>query len=119
MAEPTRDEEREERIMMEIVVDAYGPEEQAMGWYYYLEENIEFPFKATAQLRNTDGATVPKEVNVVGLASDEEGITGKDFLLDIEAGEYINTIAFSKLSRIKASPQTKEVFAVWNYWIGR
>jgi hypothetical protein len=31
MERPTRDEEREERITMEIVVDAYGPEEQAMG----------------------------------------------------------------------------------------
>ena len=29
-----RDEEREQRITMEIVVDAYTPEEQAMGWYY-------------------------------------------------------------------------------------
>ena len=27
-------------------MDAYGPEEQAMGWYYYLEDKIRFPFKA-------------------------------------------------------------------------
>jgi hypothetical protein len=27
-------------------VDAYGPEEQAMGWYYYLENKIHFPFQA-------------------------------------------------------------------------
>ena len=27
---------REERIEMEVVVDAYGPEERAMGWYCYL-----------------------------------------------------------------------------------
>ncbi len=32
-----RDEEREHRIAMEVVVDAYGPEEQALGWYYYLD----------------------------------------------------------------------------------
>ena len=32
---------REERIHNEIIVDAYGPEEQALGWYYYLE-NREF-----------------------------------------------------------------------------
>ena len=44
MAEAERDEAREERIMMEIVVDAYGPEEQAMGWYYYLEGQLQFPF---------------------------------------------------------------------------
>jgi hypothetical protein len=32
MRRPPRDEEREQRITMEIIVDAYGPEEQAMGW---------------------------------------------------------------------------------------
>ena len=31
MTRQTEDEEREERINMEIIVDAYGPEEQAMG----------------------------------------------------------------------------------------
>jgi len=30
---PRRDEERENRITMDIIVDAYGPEEHAMGWY--------------------------------------------------------------------------------------
>jgi hypothetical protein len=27
-----KDATREERILMEAVVDAYGPEERAMGW---------------------------------------------------------------------------------------
>lgn len=31
---------------MEIIVDAYGPEEQALGWYYYLEGTLQFPFTA-------------------------------------------------------------------------
>jgi hypothetical protein len=31
MKEPPRDEEREQRITMEIIVDAYTPQEQAMG----------------------------------------------------------------------------------------
>jgi hypothetical protein len=46
MAKPKRDPVREERIHEEIIVDAYGPEEQAMGWYYYLEDKIHFPFQA-------------------------------------------------------------------------
>ena len=50
MARVTRDEEREERIMMEVVVDAYGPEERAMGWYYYLQDTMQFPFTATCTL---------------------------------------------------------------------
>ncbi len=32
MTRPAKDDEREERIHMEIIVDAYGPEEQALGW---------------------------------------------------------------------------------------
>src|ERR1035438_7700048 len=39
-----RDQVREDRIHNEAIVDAYGPEEQALGWYYYLENNIKFPF---------------------------------------------------------------------------
>ena len=31
---------------MEAVVDAFGPEERAMGWYYYLDDKIYFPFSA-------------------------------------------------------------------------
>jgi hypothetical protein len=46
MAPVKRDEKREHRITMEIVVDAYGPEEQAMGWYYYLDDRMQFPFEA-------------------------------------------------------------------------
>jgi hypothetical protein len=46
MANLEQDAEREERITMEIVVDAYGPEEQAMGWYYYLQDTMQFPFTA-------------------------------------------------------------------------
>jgi len=39
--------EREHRISMEIIVDAYNEYEQALGWYYYLKDNLQFPFTAT------------------------------------------------------------------------
>ena len=45
MPEVVENPEREQRITMEIIVDAYGPEEQAMGWYYYLQDTIAFPFE--------------------------------------------------------------------------
>ena len=38
------DEVRERRITMEAVVDAYNEEERAVGWYYYLEGKLNFPF---------------------------------------------------------------------------
>ena len=46
MSKPRKNHVREERIHNEVIVDAYGPEEQAMGWYYYLENKIKFPFSA-------------------------------------------------------------------------
>jgi Calcium binding len=46
MAKPKRDPLREDRIHDEAIVDAYGPEEQAMGWYCYLENKLRFPFPA-------------------------------------------------------------------------
>ncbi len=51
MERSSRDEEREERIHNEIIVDAYGPEEQAMGWYYYLEDKLCFPFRGPVYCR--------------------------------------------------------------------
>ena len=41
-----KNEEREHRIDYEAVVDAYDEIERAMGWYYYLEGKITFPFEA-------------------------------------------------------------------------
>jgi hypothetical protein len=35
MTKVKRDEVRENRIADEIIVDAYGEDEQAMGWYNY------------------------------------------------------------------------------------
>src|SRR5437762_10448851 len=46
MAKSKRDPVREARIQDEAIVDAYGPEEQAMGWYYYLKDKIGFPSQA-------------------------------------------------------------------------
>jgi len=45
MKRPKRDPVREDRIYNEAIVDA-RPEEQAMGWYYYLERRVTFPFRA-------------------------------------------------------------------------
>jgi len=48
---PRQNKNREKRIMMEIIVDAYGPEEQSMGWYYYLQEKLQFPFTAICNVK--------------------------------------------------------------------
>ena len=68
-----KDEAREERIRDEIVVDAYGAEEQALGWYYYLEEKLTFPFRARCICRRTvSPLEVGEEVCVVGMPPEED-----------------------------------------------
>jgi len=69
---PRLDEKREERITNEIIVDAYGPEEQAMG-YYYLENQVQFPFTATCiKKRLISPLRVKDEVEVMGMPSEDE-----------------------------------------------
>ena len=73
MPQKRRNKSREERIMMEIIVGAYGSEEQAMGWYCYLDEKLDFPFlaKCIAE-RATSPLCKGAEVQVVGMAPEEE-----------------------------------------------
>jgi hypothetical protein len=67
------DERREERITMEIIVDAYGPEEQAMSWYYYLDNHLHFPFSATCtKKRAVSPLQVTDKVDVIGLPPEDE-----------------------------------------------
>jgi Calcium binding len=46
MKKTAKDPIREDRIHQEAIVDAYGSEEKAMSWYYYLESKLTFPFYA-------------------------------------------------------------------------
>jgi len=64
---------REKRISMEIVVDAYDAWEQAMGWYYYLQDTLHFPFPATCiKKRAVSPLKVGEQVEVVGMPPEEE-----------------------------------------------
>ena len=46
-AKPEKDEVREERIRMEVIVDTYNNEdERALGWYYYLQDRLSEPIRA-------------------------------------------------------------------------
>src|SRR5258707_12025407 len=64
---------RERRIEMEAVVDAYNSEERAMGWYYYLEERLKFPFKARCKSkREISPLRLGEDVDVMGMAREEE-----------------------------------------------
>jgi hypothetical protein len=64
-----RDEEREERIKMRVIVDAYTPEEQAYGWHAFLDDLMDFPFEARCTTVREESPLKENEtVRVVGMA---------------------------------------------------
>src|SRR5262249_37354044 len=66
---------RGHRIELEVIVDAYGQEEQAMGWYYYLEGALQFPFTARCIAERTiSPLRVGEEVEVVGMPPEDDCI---------------------------------------------
>ena len=65
--------ESQPRIEQEIVVDAYGGEEQAIGWYCYLEDKLHFPFAAKCiTQRSISPLRKDEPVQVLALALAEE-----------------------------------------------
>lgn len=66
---PALNRSREHRIEQEIVVDAYTSDERAIGWYYYLEEKLAFPFRAKCNAaRGISPLEKGAEVEVLGMA---------------------------------------------------
>lgn len=107
------------KIDYEIVVDCYDDYEVSLGWLTTMEDDLEFPFEATAEFKKYDGTIEFKQVTIVGLDADEEDFKGHDFQLEMTDGEYIKPIAYSKLSKIDASEQTMELFQCWDYWVNQ
>ncbi len=73
MTRPPTDPIREERIEMEIIVDAYDEGERALGWYYYLQHALAVPFRATCVHRRISSPLrVGQVVEVVGQPAEAE-----------------------------------------------
>lgn len=118
MARPSRDEEREERITMEIIVDAYGPEEQALGWYYYLEQQLQFPFSAKCiKERKISPLRVAEAVKVTGMAPEEE-CEHEMFVMIHWQGRDL-AVPLAQLQGVRIDAETKQGIEDWHYWLGQ
>jgi len=93
MRKPATDPIREDRIHNEAIVDAYGPEEKAMSWYYYLENKVRFPFQARCIVAN--------------LAS------------PIKKGKTVEVAPLSQVAHVDPDESTAEAIGDWHYWVAR
>jgi hypothetical protein len=109
------DEVRERRITMEAVVDAYNEEERAIGWYYYLEMKLNFPFLARcATRRSTSPLKVGEEVEVIGMTPVED--CEHDMFVEMDWDEESLAVPLSQLEVVDADEETWEAVADWLYW---
>ena len=118
MARNARDEEREERINMEIIVDAYGPEEQAAGWYNYLDDTLQIPFSARCIAPRVISPLEPgDEVEVEGMAPAEE--CEHEMFVLIPWRPHQLAIPLMQLEGIDVDEETQQAIEDWHYWVNR
>jgi hypothetical protein len=116
MARANRDPDREQRITMEIVVDAYEPEEQAMGWYYYLDDTMQFPFMATCiSKRRSSPLKESAPVKVIGMAPEDE--CEHEMFVEVEWDGDVLAVPLSQLEAPEADEETQQALADWHYWV--
>ena len=112
---PTAD--RENRIIDEILVDAYGPEEWAVAWHSYLGDRLSFPFRAECiSVRATSPLRKGEVVEILGLAPEED--CRSQMLVLIQFGGRKMGVPLAQLDPIVADGKTREALDDWRYWVG-
>jgi len=114
---PKKDPVREDRIHNEAIVDA-RPEEQAMGWYYYLESKLTFPFTARCiRSQVTSPLRKGETVEVRRLAKEEA--CESDMLVQIQWQGRKMAVPLSQLAAIHPDESTAEAIGDWHYWVAQ
>jgi hypothetical protein len=116
MAKREKDEGREHRIEMEAIVDAYGPEEQAMGWYYYLQDRIAFPFKAHCIRECLISPLREGEEVIAESMAPEDDCMHEMFVMVKWQGRSMG-LPLSQLEPVSADEDTIEAVGDWHYWV--
>lgn len=119
MAKARKNSERESRISTEIIVDAYSPEEQVMGWYYYLEGKLQFPFlaKCIAE-RSISPLRKGNEVEILKMAPEEE--CQHEMFVVMRWERRTLAVPLSQVKPItEADEDTIEAIEDWHYWVNQ
>ena len=116
MARIPRDDQREDRIADEIIVDCYGPEEQAMGWYSYLDDILQFPFTARCIERRATSPLEPgDEVEVIDMADVED--CRHEMLVQMRWQRRPLAVPLAQLAGVHVDEQTQQAIEDWHYWV--
>ena len=110
-----KDKERQERIELEIIVDACDESEVQMGWVIQMVERTDYPFFAEAPIKKRGQEATYHRVEVVELG-DVENYEGGDFSVGVDWHGTIISVPMLQLKNIEAAEETKNSIEDWQYW---
>lgn len=111
---------------MEIVVDAYDPEERAMGWYYYLDDVLQFPFTAICiDKRRISPLTADQAAKAREMAPVEE--CEHEIFVEVDWDGDTLAVPLAQLEfksgdgelSEEMEEDTREAIEDWHYWVNR
>jgi Calcium binding len=105
-------------MMSDVELDEAREERITMGWYYYLEGKIQFPFTATCiTKRNNSPVSQGAKVEVVGMSDEDECM--REMFVEIVWDCDTLAIPLSQLKLIDPDADTLEAIEDWHYWVNR
>lgn len=116
MPKPRPNPTRETRIEMEIVVDAHDEEERAMGWHCYLDDSLQFPFRARCTVAHMISPLKKgEEIEVIGMAPADDCM--RTMLVLIGFADRTLGVPLDQLEAVTGGEATQEAVADWCYWV--
>ena len=125
MDRPPKDEAREERISMEVIVDAYSREGRVLGWYYYLDNEISYAsdtiIARCIRERAISPLEVGDEVEILHVAPEEE--CEREMFVMIRwgtpGGKQGLGVPLSQLEVVYGNENVRQAVGDWHYWVDR
>lgn len=86
-----------------------------MGWYYYLEGKLRFPFRVRcARRRSTSPLRIGEIVSVTGMAPEDD--CADDMIVLIRLDRRTFGVPLSQVEVYAVDAETAEAIADWHYW---
>jgi len=112
------EQEKKALIYNDILIDCNGEGDQNMSWFYYIQDEFEFPFKASIQIKKANGKTITKKIKVIGPSStDQDFDRNYQLNMEIEFDDYIIDYPLKELKDIKGSEQMQDTIEAYIYWL--
>ena len=101
---------------MEIVVDAYDEDERAMGWYNYLEDKLDVPFRPGASRSGRSRRWRWATRSRWSACRRRTSASGRCSSRSAGARAKL-AVPLSQLEVIEADDETRQAVEDWHYWV--